>query len=151
MRKTMKRTAVVGLTLGVTMGAGLAFAAWTASGEGNGSVDAGSATELGVSPVTLTDIYPTVDVPVTVTVTNPNPYAVTIDSITPGTVETTDTDCDASSVLVNTLPNVGEVISANDLVGEEFELTASMPNATADDGCQGATFTFTVTADGASS
>ena len=69
--------------LAVFMGAGVAFAAWTASGTGAAGAKATSFQALTVSAGTATaQLYPGGSGDAVVSVTNPNPFAVKITQIT---------------------------------------------------------------------
>jgi hypothetical protein len=148
MRKNMKRTGFVAVSALALSTVGLAFAAWTANGTGDGSVQAGEAVALGVDAPLVNELYPTKSVEVLVDVTNDNPYDVTIDSVTPGSVSTDAAGCSASAVTVETLSAQATKIAAGDT--EQFSLTVEMSNA-AEDECQNAVFEFDVTAAGLSS
>jgi hypothetical protein len=80
MRKTQK-TALVGGTVAVLFAGGVAFAAWTSTGNDTGSVAAGHQVDLGVVVGTATDLQPTLTKTVTVKVTNNNQYPVAVDSV----------------------------------------------------------------------
>jgi hypothetical protein len=72
-KKTTKRTAIVGGTVAALIGGGVAFAYWTTSGsgEGTGSTTAGSINSLSFDQTALTDMYPgDEEQDLTVTVTN---------------------------------------------------------------------------------
>lgn len=150
MRKSQK-IAVVGGTVATLVAGGVAFAAWTSTGSGTGTATAGSAVALTVAGNDVSGLYPTVSVPATVKVTNPNPYAVTLASLsfTGATADSAHSGCNASSVTVGTLSNLSDVVAANG-GSVTKNVTVSMSNA-ANDACQGATFTLAYTAAGASS
>src|SRR5690349_266885 len=84
MRKSVKRALVVGSAVVAVSGAGVAYAAWTASGTGAGYAKAGTATALStmdVSASTVGDLYPGGDGTVVVKIHNPNPYKVKVTAI----------------------------------------------------------------------
>src|SRR5256886_12914475 len=100
MRKITKRAAIIGAAtvLGIS-GAGVAFAAWTASGGGSASAQATTAQGLTVSPATTpASLYPGATADVEIDVTNPNPYPVSISSLAPGTITTGVSGCDGSNI-----------------------------------------------------
>jgi hypothetical protein len=149
MRKTQK-FAIVGGTVSALLIGGVAYAAWTSSGTGDGAVTAGHATTLGVSGAPIGGLYPTKSVTQQVTVTNSNPYAVTLTDLTPNnlTVASDHPLCNASSVTAATVSSTATLAA---LTGSTtIPVTVSMDN-TANDACQDATFTISYTAHGASS
>jgi hypothetical protein len=155
MRKTgkfTKRIAVIGTVAALAVGGGVAWAAWLATGGGTGSASAGSATELTATVTTVSGLYPGATANVTVTINNPNPYPVAVTEIT-GVVTTTASasNCDPASV-VFAVP-AGETygaVPANGSAPILLENAISMPNNTADNDCQGQSFTVTVNIKGAS-
>jgi hypothetical protein len=80
MRKTQK-TAIVGGTVAVLFAGGVAFAAWTSTGNDTGSVEAGHQVDLGVDVGTASDLQPTITKSITIKVTNANKYPVAVDSV----------------------------------------------------------------------
>lgn len=148
MRKTQK-IAIVGGTVGVLMAGGIAFAAWTSTGSGFGTATAGTAVVLGVQGDDITGIYPTGTFDATVTVTNPNPYDVTIASLEFDGASTTAVGCDASTVTVDDLTGLSQVITSGGGT-HVFDVEVSMSNDATDE-CQGAEFQLDYTASGASS
>src|SRR2546430_12923094 len=106
MRKITKRAAIIGAAtvLGIS-GAGVAFAAWTASGGGSASAQATTAQGLTVSPATTpASLYPGATADVEIDVTNPNPYPVSISSLAPGTITTGVSGCDGSNITFTAAP-----------------------------------------------
>jgi hypothetical protein len=164
----------VGVVLGVTLlltGGGVAIASWTATGTGQGSARAASVTGLVVgagSPVGALYPLPADTTPATgygsgtvgsvaATVTNPNPFPVTITSATVGSATASPVGgrtCATGSVL----PTTTTPISLNPpvtLAADSAPTPVTVPGAvymvaTAEDGCQGATFSIPVTLTGAS-
>jgi hypothetical protein len=148
MRKIQK-TAIVGGAVATLMAGGVAFAAWTSTGSGTGTAKGGTAVALQVQGNDISDIYPTGTFPATVKVTNPNPYDVTMSSLDFTSASTTAAGCDASTVTVGDLTDLSDVLTANG--GDHtYAVQVSMSND-ATDACQGATFTLSYTAHGASS
>jgi hypothetical protein len=148
MRKTQK-IAIVGGTVGILFAGGVAYAAWTSTGTGTGAVGAGSAVTLGVSGAEVGGLYPTGHVTQNVTVTNSNPYAVKLSDLTPdnATITSDHAACNADSVTAGTVLNT--TVLAATTGSTSIPVTVSMDN-TANDDCQGATFTISYTAHGAS-
>lgn len=105
MRKTLTRTGAIGLTLGVSMTIGVAFAAWTSSGSGSGTAKSTTSVDSTiVAGTSVADLYPGADKTVTVVISNPNAYPVVVTSIAAGSsplVENgtgTADDCAAATV-----------------------------------------------------
>ena len=169
-----RRRRRVGVVLGVTLlltGGGVAVASWTASGTGQGSARAASVTGLLVgagSPVGALYPLPGDTTPATgygsgtvgsvaATVTNPNPFPVTITSATVGSVTASPVGgrtCAAGNVLPTTTAPV-PLTPPVTLAANSAPTPVSVPGAlyrspTAEDGCQGATFSVSVTVTGAS-
>lgn len=149
MRKTQK-IAIVGGTVGVLMAGGVAFAAWTTNGTGTADVTAGHAADLGVSALKVGDLSPTQSVTQQVKVTNSNPYAVKLSDVTPdnATITSDNADCNAASVTAAKVLDTTVLVANTGSV--TIPVTVTMDN-TANDDCQGATFTISYTAHGASS
>jgi hypothetical protein len=81
MRKTQK-FAIVGGTVAVLLAGGVAYAAWTSTGSGSGSVAAGTQHDLVVTGTDVTGLYPTGNNTFDVTIDNAdNPYTVAVDQI----------------------------------------------------------------------
>jgi hypothetical protein len=166
-----RRAGVVAGVFVLLFGGGVAVASWTATGTGTGSAQAASVSGLVVSAGTpLGALYPlpadstpatgygsgTVG-SVATTVANPNPFPVTITTATVGSVTTnplTGRTCAAGSVL----PTTGAPITLSPpvtLAAGSGPTAVTVPGAlymvsTAEDGCQGATFTVPVTVTGTS-
>lgn len=172
MRTRLRRRA--GVVLGVTLlltGGGVAVASWTATGTGQGSARAANVTGLVVSAGSpLGNLYPlpadttpatgygsgTVG-SVATTVANPNPFPVTLTSATLGPVTTTPLSgrtCATGSVLTTTSAPI-TLSPPVTLAANSAPTAVTVPGAlymvsTAEDGCQGATFSVPVTVTGAS-
>lgn len=83
MNRMSKRATALGTATIAVMGAGLAYAAWTADGTGSGTVQAVTAQAVTtVAATTSPDLFPTGDGDLLVKVANSNPYAVTVTAIT---------------------------------------------------------------------
>src|SRR5207248_8885440 len=78
MRKISKRSAVVLGAAGVVLVAGVAYAAWTSTGAGSGSVTAKTAVDSVIQPNSGTGLYPGSDTTFTVTIDNKNDYVVKV-------------------------------------------------------------------------
>ncbi len=172
MRTSLRRR--VGAALGVTLlltGGGVAVASWTATGTGQGSARAASVSGLVVSagsPLGALYPLPANSTPATgygsgtvgsvaTTVTNPNPFPVTITTATIGSVTTNPLAghaCAAGSVLPTTSAPIA-LSPPVTLAANSAPTALTVPGAlymvsTAEDGCQGASFSVPVTVTGAS-
>lgn len=158
MRNLSKKQRVVGgavtlLVLGVV---GLVYAAWTASGTGNGYVKAGSAqalTTVDVSATTPATLYPGSNGDVLIRIDNPNPYPVSVTDITGNGAITPDAGhaagCTTTGVTFTDQNGVDIDVPASGQTQTTLNNAAAMSNASSN-GCQGATFTIPVTLAGAS-
>ncbi len=132
---------------------GIAGAFWATTGTGSGSDAAVSAQTLTVTAAAspTADLYPGASGALQFTVTNPNPYPVTLTSVTYGAITSSNpTNCPAANLVAATGGVLGTAIpvSANGTSGN-----ATMPNAvtlasTAPNGCQGIIFTIVLTLTG---
>jgi hypothetical protein len=150
MRKSSKRSAAVASAVVGFMGLGIAFAAWTSEGQGEGTVTAGQATPLTVTVTDVSGLFPTGTVDVPFTVTNTNPYEVTLSnaSLQNVTVDAGHGQCDPSVV---TGANVAlDDVVAPDATSASHDFPVTMSNAAAN-ACQGAVFTVTLRVTGLSS
>lgn len=151
-----KRTLVIALIAAVLLGAGVAGAAWLVEGTGPGTTKAATAVALTVtagSPsATLT---PGGSGPVSAMVSNPNPFPVQLLSARIGTVAAaplTGKTCAASNVTATTPITLATPVT---LPANSGPTAITVPAAlqmltTAEDGCQGATFTVQLTLSGQS-
>lgn len=174
MRTTTVLRRRVGVVAGVFVllfGGGVAVASWTATGTGQGSARAASVSGLVVtagSPLGALYPLPADTTPATgygsgtvgsvsTTVANPNPFPVTITSATIGSVTSSPLGgrtCAAGSVL----PTSSAPIALSPpvtLAAGSAPTAVTVPGAlymvsTAEDGCQGASFSVPVTVTGAS-
>jgi hypothetical protein len=161
--KLGKRTSVLALFLAVLVAGGVAAAAWLVTGTGAATSQAATALSLTVSAGTPTaSLYPkpaagygspTVGA-VQATVANPNPFPVQLTSATFGAITATPISgrtCAASNVVAP-----GPVTFATPVtVAANSSAAVTVPGAlemlsTADNGCQGASFSVQVTLSGAS-
>ena len=143
------------------MVAGVANAAWTATGSGTGQARATSAQALVVTGNQASaDLYPGSPAgSLVVTVTNPNPYPVAVSSVSAGAVSAITSSAGSSCSGTGTglayswttkSTNLGQVVAAN---GGAFTYTLTgaitMSNAS-DATCAGASFSVPVSVTGAS-
>jgi hypothetical protein len=142
---------VAALTVAATA-IGVAIAAWTTGGSGSGQAQAGSAQSLTISAgAPSSSLYPSGSADVAATINNPNSYPVHVSSLALGavTVDAGHGACNVSSVHVVSPQNAGWDVAANGSQGVDLANAITMDN-TANDSCQGATFTVALTATGAS-
>lgn len=155
---TRRLPVVVAFSATSIMAAGIAFAAWTTTGTGSGQAAALDPADdnLGVV-VSFPDdeLYPTGAADVTVEIANPNPYAVTVTSVTDDSI-TVSGGQTATTCALAFADQIGLsiVVPANtapaDAVSTTFTDALSMGNASVD-GCKGQTVELELSADGASS
>ncbi|NBH03831.1 LEA type 2 family protein [Amycolatopsis sp. SID8362] len=143
MRKISKRSAVVLGAAGAVVVAGVAYAAWTSTGAGTGSVTSKTDVASVISSSgTGTALYPGGSTTFTVKVTNPNDYPVVVNSISAGSSNEVN-GCAAATVTSAAVTNPAGTIAAG---GEgTYTLTATM-NGNASDACKSQTFTLPLTA-----
>jgi hypothetical protein len=155
-----KLAAAAGVTA-VGLGGMIAYAAWTTSGSGSGTVSARSASALVVADGHVSNtLYPNGTADLVVTVNNPNAYNVNVTSIVQGalasgsatTAAISDNAGGCTASTVTYTPPAGGV---NFVVGAGATYTVTLHNVIsmsngAEDACQGATFTVPVIANGAS-
>jgi len=155
-----KRLAVSAILVVAATAIGVAIAAWTTGGSGSGQASAGTATAMTISAGTpSSSLYPMASADVAADVSNPNPYKVHVSSIALGSisVDAGHSACNTASVSVTspqTNSGSGWDVPAKS-GGVNGSLSIDMANAismdnTANDSCQGATFTVALTATGAS-
>lgn len=148
-----RKAAIVGLVLGLLFAAGIAFAAWTATGTGSGYAKATTAqalTTVDVSATTPATLYPGATGDVRLRIDNPNPYAVVVTDVTGnGSITASNGGCNVASVTFTDQTG----LSLNVPAGSQatFTLTGAVQMSTsANDDCQGATFTIPVALSGTS-
>lgn len=154
------------VTLIIAAGAGLAFAYFTSSGAGTGSATAGSAQAITVtavsSPAASANLYPGGSaVAVNFTVNNPNSYAVsftgwssaTLSKVTPvGSNTCTTSDFQIAAASGSFSPALSIPANTPSLPGVSGIANSVVDLATtAQNGCQGATVTVTLTLTGGKS
>jgi len=146
---------LIGVALVVVVGgaAGLAFAAWTASGTGSGAAQATSAQAVTYSNGTTTaQLYPTGSGDLVISVHNPNAYKIQITDVAGNgtiTVDAGHSACNAASVTFTDQHSLTKTVAASTTVDVTLTGAVSMSNA-ANDSCQGATFTVPVSVTAAS-
>lgn len=148
-----KRSAVATMLVGTVFAAGIAFAAWTASGTGSGYAKATTAqvlTTVDVSATTNATLYPGATGDVYLGITNPNDYPVRVTDVAGnGAISASDGGCNAGSVTFTDQSGLALDIAANGTAN--FTLTGAVAmSGAANDNCQGAVFTIPVTLSGAS-
>ncbi len=151
-----RRITAGSILFGIILVSSVAYAAWTASGGGQGYAKAGTAqalTTVDVSASTTATLYPSGTGDVLLKINNPNPYPVTVASVTGSGAVTSDKGalCNASTG-VTFVNQTGLSLTVPPTGAAQFTLTgaAAMSNAS-DNACQGAVFTIPVTLSGASS
>jgi hypothetical protein len=150
LRTKLAALAVAG---GVALSATAAYAAWTASGTGNGTAQAKSAVDLSVTNIAVLDsLYPGGSSALKVNVSNSNDYPVLVTAINKKGGITVDdghsAGCEASNVSFTDQPG-SWAISAHSSLDITLSGAVHMIGNAAN-GCQGATFTVPVEAVGAS-
>jgi hypothetical protein len=153
-RTIARKLSVTAVFTGTLLAASVAFAAWTATGSGNGYAKATTAEALSTvdaSASTVAQLYPGGLGDVKVTVHNPNDYPVELTSILGDGDITSDKGaaCDADTG-VSFSDQTGDFdVPANDTVTFTLTDAVAMSND-CDNSCQGAVFTIPVTLSGAS-
>jgi hypothetical protein len=150
--RNSKRVKIVAGGTAVLFGVGVAFAAWTSTGEGSGQVTSTSDQGLTVTSTNASGLFPTGQQTITVTVENKNPYKVALDSITVDDITSNDAACNVEEVTAPHNNAPGVTLEPAGVAGDsaDFPFVVSMSND-ADDDCQGDTFTVDFTATGHSS
>jgi hypothetical protein len=139
-----KRTAVIAAVAIVAVGGGIAYAAWSSTGSGSGSV--GSTAELTstISPVDgAGGLYPGRTVSFQVTINNPNAYPVKVTSISAGSSLQTSGGCVAGTVTSPAVTDQNATILAG--ASGTYTLQATMSTNAADN-CKSQTFELPLTA-----
>ncbi|MGX5656208.1 hypothetical protein ACWKWC_15660 [Geodermatophilus nigrescens] len=162
--RTRRRLGIVALVVLLMIGGGVATASWLATGTGVGQAAATTVQNLVVSTASPTaTLYPKpaggysnpATGTVVATVDNPNPFPVTLTSASIGTVTVTPQPgktC-AAGYVVPTSPSKAltpAVLVPANATGVQITVPGALEMlATAEDGCQGATFRTTLTVSGA--
>jgi hypothetical protein len=149
-----RRFAVLAAATGLlTLGGGIAFAAWTATGAGTGRA---AATNAGLVTVNVAsgvpDLYPgATDGDLYFNLDNPNPYPVTFTAMVPGSggvVSSNEESCPATNVSLAPTSSITVAVGAEATTATSIADVVSMDEG-APDGCQGVTFDFSVVLSGA--
>jgi len=152
MKKVLSRKRIAILAMPITLLAvGIAVGAWNATGSGTGYAKArtSSALTLGdASASTVADLYPGASGAVKLTVTNPNPFPVSITTVsqTASTSITSDKGaaCNASTgVTFSTQSGLSLALAAGATSTFSLSNAVAMSNAS-DNACQGAVFSIPV-------
>lgn len=161
----MRRVAAIASLNVVVLASGTAYAMWSATGSGSAAAKSRSAVALTAAAVTPAtgDLYPGGVGAVSFTVNNTNPYNVTLSKLTAATVVSDDTtNCPSANIGITpsiataiagsgyTLPS-SIVVSAGGTTATQTLAGLLTMAATAPDGCQGKTFTATLTFTGTQS
>jgi hypothetical protein len=152
MRNKRVVAAVVGailLVLGI--GSGVAYAYWSASGQGSGATSAGT-----LQPVTVTalvggdtpssSLLPGTSADVVLRIDNPNAFTVTLVSVAPNGAVTADGShpgCTTTGVTFTNQTGLASTIAASGTTLVHLSNAASMSSSSSS-GCQGATFSVPV-------
>jgi hypothetical protein len=158
-RKRLVRVAVIA-AVGLAVAGGAAYAAWTVNGHGSGSASATSAQGLTLTSGTASGVlYPGATADVDTSVANANPFPVHVSSIALDTtqgqngfaVDAGHSGCNLSSLSFSTATNGGSGwdVLANSSLDVDAASSITM-GSSANDSCQGATFTVYLTATAAS-
>jgi hypothetical protein len=167
---TSSKRRVIGaaVTLLVLGAVGLVYAAWTASGGGSGyakATTAQSLTTVDVSASTTATLYPGASGNLLLKIHNPNPYAVTVTSVTGNgtiTADASHSTCgsDGAHPTGVTFTNqTGQTINVPNATtdsgdgngNKQVTLSGAVQMSnTSDNSCQGATFTVPVSLSGTS-
>jgi len=145
--------ALVSMTV-IAVTAGVSYAVWTASGSGSAEASATITQSLVVTAVTPTNgsLYPGGPAgPVSLSIQNPNPYAVTVTSLSWGTPYSTSTSaCPSSDISVdaNAPTTVSISIPASSTATDQVINGVLDLAHAAGNGCQGVNFIVPVTVSG---
>ena len=152
--RNSKRIKIVAGGTAVLFGVGVAFAAWTSTGEGTGTVTAGEEAGLTVeqtNAAAVTGLFPTDTKAIDITVTNDNVYGVTVASLVGGPLQISGgAGCtpENAAVVFADEPTLSDYLAPS--ASETYTLDVSM-GADSYDGCQNAVFSVLYTANAASS
>jgi hypothetical protein len=147
-----QKIAAAGAATAIVVGAGVAYASWTADGIGVGSAKAGTSAAITITSAAPTSsLYPTTSSDVSAVLNNSNSYKVHVSSISLDTskgtlgfaVDTTqgnkDGACNVGSLSFTT-QSAGWDVAASGTTPVDLASAISMDN-TANDHCQGDFFT----------
>lgn len=159
MRTSVKRAVVVGTAVAVVGGAGAAWAAWNAHGQGNAHGKATAAKELVVTEAdAAATLYPGATGDAFIKIENPNNYPVKVTTIKWAAADgVTATDgvgtCTVTGVTFGdadgAVSNLALTLAGNSSSSFTLAGAVRMSNAS-ENGCQNAKFSFKVDVTGAS-
>ena len=137
----MGRLAVLTLAAGGVLAAagaygGTASAYWSAGGSGDGVAVTAAAPTITAVPAGAAGLYPGGTTTLPVTVSNPGDAALTLSTVTPGTITSPTAGC--AAVVAATAPGTLPVVPAHGSVTVNLTVTMGVSAANA---CQGASFT----------
>jgi hypothetical protein len=146
MRTSVKRAVIVGTALAVTVGAGAAYAAWTANGTGTATAKAGKSQGVTGTAVTVNGLlYPGGTTDAKISIANPNEFPVMVTDIAQnGTVTVVGNGCTAAnSAVALVTKSLTQYIGAGATVEVTLADAVTMGDS-ADNACQDAVFTLPV-------
>lgn len=150
-----RRNKIAAIGAAVTLiGGGAAFATWSAGGTGPSQARALTAQSITVTSATATaDLYPGFsNGDVSFSLTNPNPYPVTLTAMTPGAVTSSNPSaCPATNVTVSPATGLSLAVGAGATATDQTIADVVAMATSAPDGCQGVTFTISLSLSGAQS
>jgi hypothetical protein len=149
--KRRTRLFIALVAVGILVLGGIAYALWSADGSGSGNAKARTAITVDVNAATGTaDLYPgATDGDIHFTLDNDNPYAITFDSFTAGTITSSnEADCPAALVTVDDSGAISVGVGANATGTAGTIADVVTLDSTAGDDCQGVTFTIALTLTG---
>lgn len=154
-----RRVAALGFANALVMGGGLAYANWSTNGSGSGAASAASALavtgSVGTVSSSATLLVPGGSAPLIVNVHNPNNFSVKISAVTltsaqlPSAIGSPKSASCTTSTAGVQLNSAAATTALPVSIPANGDATVTMANGavsmalTSDDGCQGATFTFT--------
>jgi len=153
-KRGLQKKIMIGAALaGMASIAGLAFAEWLATGTGEGYAKSRTAQALTTESVTASaSLYPGGTGDLVIRIHNPNPFPVTLASVTPnGTITSDSPDCDAAGhdVTFTGVSGLSNVIGASATTDVTLTGALSMATTSANE-CQGVTFIVPVSLNGGS-
>ena len=152
-KKHTRRGAAITVLVVMVFTAGIAFAAWTATGAGSGYAKAttpGPLTTVDASATVAATLYPGATGDALISIDNPNPYAVVVTDVTgSGAISSSNGACNVVSVTFT--DQTGLTLNVPGGATVDFPLTGAVQmSGAANDNCQGAVFTIPVTLSGMS-
>lgn len=149
MRKFNKRTLAVATGVGMLAAGGVAWAAFTSTATGNGTLHSTTSVSSSVSTTGASGLYPGGHTDFTVTITNNNSYPVKVTTIRAGGSDVatgTNGTCAAGLVTTDAVTNPAPTTLAASGGRADYPMIARMsPDAT--NFCQGKDFNVVLTAD----